>query len=117
MLLKSLQCHYAIEEDSEGDNDSEEFYYVGQVSSAESLHFMCITFLSVYYVWSYPLTTHNSALPSQNYFTLKNKLLYYFFFPPPNIFIEHFPTLAECTTKMGPFILGHLKGKKGNQGK
>uniref|UniRef100_A0A672T5U4 Poly [ADP-ribose] polymerase n=1 Tax=Sinocyclocheilus grahami TaxID=75366 RepID=A0A672T5U4_SINGR len=25
-------CHYAIEEDSEGDNDSEEFYYVGQVN-------------------------------------------------------------------------------------
>uniref|UniRef100_A0A672T2E9 Poly [ADP-ribose] polymerase n=1 Tax=Sinocyclocheilus grahami TaxID=75366 RepID=A0A672T2E9_SINGR len=29
-------CHYAIEEDSEGDNDSEEFYYVGQVSSKYS---------------------------------------------------------------------------------
>jgi len=45
MLLKSLQCHYAIEEDSEGDNDSEEFYYVGQVRSAESLHFLYITYL------------------------------------------------------------------------
>ena len=26
-----VQYHYAIEEDSEGDNDSEEFYYGGQV--------------------------------------------------------------------------------------
>uniref|UniRef100_A0A671LQ01 Poly [ADP-ribose] polymerase n=1 Tax=Sinocyclocheilus anshuiensis TaxID=1608454 RepID=A0A671LQ01_9TELE len=31
-------CHYAIEEDSEGDNDSEEFYYVGQVSYDGELH-------------------------------------------------------------------------------
>lgn len=61
MLLNSLQCHYAIEEDSEGDNDSEEFYYVGQVSSAESLHLMYITFLSVDYVWSYSRTTYNPA--------------------------------------------------------
>uniref|UniRef100_A0A8C1NMC3 Poly [ADP-ribose] polymerase n=2 Tax=Cyprinus carpio TaxID=7962 RepID=A0A8C1NMC3_CYPCA len=31
-------CHYAIEEDSEGDNDSEEFYYVGQVNYDGELH-------------------------------------------------------------------------------
>lgn len=35
-LLVFIQCHYAIEEDSEGDNDSEEFYYGGQVRN--SLH-------------------------------------------------------------------------------
>ncbi|XP_064882988.1 protein mono-ADP-ribosyltransferase PARP8 isoform X2 [Oncorhynchus nerka] len=32
------QCHYAIEEDSEGDADSEEFYYGGQVNSDGELH-------------------------------------------------------------------------------
>uniref|UniRef100_A0A667XV98 Poly [ADP-ribose] polymerase n=1 Tax=Myripristis murdjan TaxID=586833 RepID=A0A667XV98_9TELE len=32
------QCHYAIEEDSEGDNDSEEFYYGGQVNFDDELH-------------------------------------------------------------------------------
>uniref|UniRef100_A0A8B9JZT9 Poly [ADP-ribose] polymerase n=1 Tax=Astyanax mexicanus TaxID=7994 RepID=A0A8B9JZT9_ASTMX len=31
-------CHYAIEEDSEGDNDSEEFYYGGQVNYDGELH-------------------------------------------------------------------------------
>uniref|UniRef100_A0A672T2H6 Poly [ADP-ribose] polymerase n=1 Tax=Sinocyclocheilus grahami TaxID=75366 RepID=A0A672T2H6_SINGR len=41
-LQTDKNCHYAIEEDSEGDNDSEEFYYVGQVSSAESLHYYII---------------------------------------------------------------------------
>uniref|UniRef100_A0AAZ3SBJ2 Poly [ADP-ribose] polymerase n=1 Tax=Oncorhynchus tshawytscha TaxID=74940 RepID=A0AAZ3SBJ2_ONCTS len=32
------QCHYAIEEDSEGDADSDEFYYGGQVNSDGELH-------------------------------------------------------------------------------
>uniref|UniRef100_A0A673W900 Poly [ADP-ribose] polymerase n=1 Tax=Salmo trutta TaxID=8032 RepID=A0A673W900_SALTR len=32
------QCHYAIEEDSEGDADSEEFYYGGQVNSDGELN-------------------------------------------------------------------------------
>uniref|UniRef100_W5MII9 Poly [ADP-ribose] polymerase n=1 Tax=Lepisosteus oculatus TaxID=7918 RepID=W5MII9_LEPOC len=32
------QCHNAIEEDSEGDNDSEEFYYGGQVNYDGELH-------------------------------------------------------------------------------
>lgn len=32
-VLVVIQYHYAIEEDSEGDNDSEEFYYGGQVST------------------------------------------------------------------------------------
>ncbi|KAM6959374.1 protein mono-ADP-ribosyltransferase PARP8 [Aplochiton taeniatus] len=36
-LDKNL-CHYAIEEDSEGDNDSEEFYYGGQVNYDGDLH-------------------------------------------------------------------------------
>ncbi|XP_038856535.1 protein mono-ADP-ribosyltransferase PARP8-like isoform X2 [Salvelinus namaycush] len=31
-------CHYAIEEDSEGDADSEEFYYGGQVNYDGELH-------------------------------------------------------------------------------
>ncbi|KAG7268999.1 hypothetical protein CRUP_033491, partial [Coryphaenoides rupestris] len=33
LQLDKNQYHYAIEEDSEGDNDSEEFYYGGQVST------------------------------------------------------------------------------------
>uniref|UniRef100_A0A8C2DZT9 Poly [ADP-ribose] polymerase n=1 Tax=Cyprinus carpio TaxID=7962 RepID=A0A8C2DZT9_CYPCA len=37
-LQTDKNCHYAIEEDSEGDNDSEEFYYVGQVSYDGELH-------------------------------------------------------------------------------
>uniref|UniRef100_A0A667Y4W6 Poly [ADP-ribose] polymerase n=1 Tax=Myripristis murdjan TaxID=586833 RepID=A0A667Y4W6_9TELE len=37
-LLVFIQCHYAIEEDSEGDNDSEEFYYGGQVNFDDELH-------------------------------------------------------------------------------
>ncbi|KAG5841155.1 protein mono-ADP-ribosyltransferase PARP8 isoform X1 [Anguilla anguilla] len=32
------QCHSTIEEDSEGDNDSEEFYYGGQVNYDGELH-------------------------------------------------------------------------------
>ncbi|KAG7318285.1 hypothetical protein KOW79_018040 [Hemibagrus wyckioides] len=31
-------CHYTVEEDSEGDNDSEEFYYGGQVNYDGELH-------------------------------------------------------------------------------
>uniref|UniRef100_A0AAY4BM86 Poly [ADP-ribose] polymerase n=1 Tax=Denticeps clupeoides TaxID=299321 RepID=A0AAY4BM86_9TELE len=31
-------CHYSVEEDSEGDNDSEEFYYGGQVNYDGELH-------------------------------------------------------------------------------
>lgn len=47
LILKPLQCHYAIEEDSEGDNDSDEFYYVGQVSSDESLRYIYVHNISV----------------------------------------------------------------------
>lgn len=32
LFLFFLQCQYTVEEDSEGDNDSEEFYYGGQAS-------------------------------------------------------------------------------------
>ncbi|XP_038869723.1 protein mono-ADP-ribosyltransferase PARP8-like [Salvelinus namaycush] len=38
LQLDKNQCHYAIEEDSEGDADSEEFYYGGQVNSDGELH-------------------------------------------------------------------------------
>ncbi|KAJ3603954.1 hypothetical protein NHX12_028695 [Muraenolepis orangiensis] len=37
-LLQEFNCHYAVEEDSEGDNDSEEFYYGGQVNYDGDLH-------------------------------------------------------------------------------
>ncbi|XP_036835110.1 protein mono-ADP-ribosyltransferase PARP8 isoform X1 [Oncorhynchus mykiss] len=38
LQLDKNQCHYAIEEDSEGDADSEEFYYGGQVNYDGELH-------------------------------------------------------------------------------
>nr|XP_023997316.1 poly [ADP-ribose] polymerase 8-like [Salvelinus alpinus] len=38
LQIDKNQCHYAIEEDSEGDADSEEFYYGGQVNSDGELH-------------------------------------------------------------------------------
>ncbi|XP_071393565.1 protein mono-ADP-ribosyltransferase PARP8 isoform X2 [Centroberyx affinis] len=38
LQIDKNQCHYAIEEDSEGDNDSEEFYYGGQVNFDGELH-------------------------------------------------------------------------------
>ncbi|KAM3834050.1 protein mono-ADP-ribosyltransferase PARP8, partial [Diretmus argenteus] len=38
LQIDKSQCHYAIEEDSEGDNDSEEFYYGGQVNFDGELH-------------------------------------------------------------------------------
>ncbi|KAG5280776.1 hypothetical protein AALO_G00063910 [Alosa alosa] len=38
LQIDKSPCPYAIEEDSEGDNDSEEFYYGGQVSYDGELH-------------------------------------------------------------------------------
>ncbi|XP_067083920.1 protein mono-ADP-ribosyltransferase PARP8 [Osmerus mordax] len=38
LQIDKNQCQYAVEEDSEGDNDSEEFYYGGQVNYDGELH-------------------------------------------------------------------------------
>ncbi|KAJ8380446.1 hypothetical protein SKAU_G00012240 [Synaphobranchus kaupii] len=38
LQIDKNQCHSTIEEDSEGDNDSEEFYYGGQVNYDGELH-------------------------------------------------------------------------------
>ncbi|XP_041756306.2 protein mono-ADP-ribosyltransferase PARP8 isoform X1 [Coregonus clupeaformis] len=38
LQIDKNQCHYAIEEDSEGDAESEEFYYGGQVNYDGELH-------------------------------------------------------------------------------
>lgn len=43
-----FQCPYAIEEDSEGDNDSEEFYYGGQVLNCLLVITFIYFFLEVY---------------------------------------------------------------------
>lgn len=45
-----VQYHYAIEEDSEGDNDSEEFYYGGQVSKQDVNATHCMLSETVYLI-------------------------------------------------------------------
>lgn len=52
-----LQCHYTVEEDSEGDNDSEEFYYGGQVCMFYCL-FICILF-AIYQEIHFPTVAHD----------------------------------------------------------